>query len=779
MVLMALSSLCWAADPTTSVFYVDAAFQGENQTGESWLSAYSSLQDAIDRASKAGGGEIWVKAGVYNPDAKNRMASFKLRPGVKLYGGFRGTETSREGRNPAGNRAILSGDIGKLGIDSDNSFHILTGCSDALLDGFTFSRGNADGMDSEGTGGGILVLSGSRNFTVANCTFEKNAATWQGGAIFIDDSQLYITNCTFYANGASSGGGIATKGKSALTVLQSLYSSNFARMSGGAVLLAHQTQAAFTNCTFLNNSCQVNGGALSAESKLDFDLSIEIHDCTFTGNFARENAGALYFAGKFSPVVKNCRFARNTSMGGAGVIGIQNGVMAVVSGCSYTKNKGAKNVGNIGNDDTSTVVESMDEVARSKGTEPEAEAVSARTVPDVFVFDSQNTKRAFPELVKAKKLTAIVLGELTDPDFVENYRDIEAIAHDYHSLGVQFYYLYRFLSHPENNGYLQPFNQLERARQVQKAAELLMTKIDWLYDSMDNQTARALAPENTNNVFVFSSDGKELFAGNLSDPAALRVALKNAAGEPDTVTSSSRFHSPLITPLNPSKPRLLDRVHFNPDKEPFLPVQITPMDSQMPYYAKLRVEASKALLRTGDGKLYLGFNVDPLYQMQWNNEGEPLEYEIRAMSPGIVAPSKNTAPLIEAQTTDTEPREFVLSAHQLDLSKPLILRVHYSVFSPSLNKSIDVQQRYLISLKADPCGGEAYRRQIAYKDEPRIKNTVSTDMPFALRQYDSNGDGKLTRSEVSGNLWTKFPDIDTNRDGYLNREEYAEYLKHK
>ncbi len=49
-------TLCASAGETVKVFYVDRDFQGENPTGNSWLSAYPSLQDAIDGASKAGGG---------------------------------------------------------------------------------------------------------------------------------------------------------------------------------------------------------------------------------------------------------------------------------------------------------------------------------------------------------------------------------------------------------------------------------------------------------------------------------------------------------------------------------------------------------------------------------------------------------------------------------------------------------------------------------------------------------------------------------------------------
>ena len=62
-------------------------------TGISWQLAMGDLQKAIDQVSLAGGGEVWVAAGSYYPTkSKNRKASFHLKPGVKVYGGFAGFE---------------------------------------------------------------------------------------------------------------------------------------------------------------------------------------------------------------------------------------------------------------------------------------------------------------------------------------------------------------------------------------------------------------------------------------------------------------------------------------------------------------------------------------------------------------------------------------------------------------------------------------------------------------------------------------------------------------
>lgn len=107
------SSAC--AGPTTQcILYVDADATGADD-GSSWTDAYSKLQDALDDA--VADDEIWVAEGTYYPDqgasvmADDREASFVLVDGLRIYGGFDGTETARTGRDPENNVTILSGDI--------------------------------------------------------------------------------------------------------------------------------------------------------------------------------------------------------------------------------------------------------------------------------------------------------------------------------------------------------------------------------------------------------------------------------------------------------------------------------------------------------------------------------------------------------------------------------------------------------------------------------------------------------------------------------------------
>ena len=62
--------------------------------------------------------------------------------------------------------------------------------------------------------------------------------------------------------------------------------------------------------------------------------------------------------------------------------------------------------------------------------------------------------------------TVLVAGCLTCPAFLGTYTGVEAVSRDYASKGVKFFYVYRALAHPENNGFVKPFSINERLMHV-------------------------------------------------------------------------------------------------------------------------------------------------------------------------------------------------------------------------------------------------------------------------------------------------------------------------
>lgn len=147
-----------AAKATTR--YVRAVAAG-NGGGTNWANASADIQAMIN--ASANGDEVWVAGGIYKPNRRadaagtitptDRYNAYVLKDGVKLYGGFAGTETLLPQRNVglAENTSILSGDVngddlGQYENTADNLRHVVISAGNTaatLLDGFTISGGNA------------------------------------------------------------------------------------------------------------------------------------------------------------------------------------------------------------------------------------------------------------------------------------------------------------------------------------------------------------------------------------------------------------------------------------------------------------------------------------------------------------------------------------------------------------------------------------------------------------------------------------------------------------
>src|SRR5512134_3734972 len=142
------------SEPT--VLYVRS--DGTSWTCDSWENA-CGLQTAL--AAATAGDEIWVKAGLYRPATDTRFldATFQLKEGVALYGGFTGMETTRDQRDWETHITVLSGDLGgddttdpngvvtdTVNIVGTNAYHVVTGSgvdTTTILDGFVITAGYA------------------------------------------------------------------------------------------------------------------------------------------------------------------------------------------------------------------------------------------------------------------------------------------------------------------------------------------------------------------------------------------------------------------------------------------------------------------------------------------------------------------------------------------------------------------------------------------------------------------------------------------------------------
>ncbi len=320
----------------SKIIYVDQQASGAND-GSSWSNAYTSLQQALQVAFT--GDSVWVAQGTYLPDSANRSISFMLRPGVRMFGGFSGTETTLDQRNWNLYPTVLSGDIGTPGDDSDNSYHVvrLMGTftlAPTVIDGFIIRAGRADGSgdqtswDAAGmhvTGQFFLALD------VRNCLFENNVASGSGGALgcgfaWNTDHRVRIQHCVFRNNHADFDGGAvistnASKVELPGSFLGCVFENNTAGRNGGAVHFYEQNvpdTTDFIDCVFRNNHAKNLGGGVAHIAGRNSGLKLLFRNCTFDQNSADNNGAAFWHEPTnltFTDVIvfDRCTFTRHKS----------------------------------------------------------------------------------------------------------------------------------------------------------------------------------------------------------------------------------------------------------------------------------------------------------------------------------------------------------------------------------------------------------------------------------------------------------------------------------
>lgn len=308
--------------PATRIRYVKPTATGTGD-GSSWDNASGDLQKMIDDLADNNvsqqAGEVWVAAGTYKPQSQlisgmNYSASFRMRDGISVYGGFAGGETSKQERDKgtmpwdfknvtvleaAYYESKLAWTNSKWTVGSDSRhvvwFAPMSGESDftriTTLDGVTVQGGYAQGNtgldDFKTDCGGGVYMDGANTY-LTNCIVKENYATADGGGVYLKNGR--IETSLIYNNNADANGGAVYVDNRGL-VLRSMLSNNSA-LNGAGVYLHNGAEAAgdeaddhpeyliLSTSVVSNNTARGNGAVYCDKGGVLMQNTITNNQCT-------------------------------------------------------------------------------------------------------------------------------------------------------------------------------------------------------------------------------------------------------------------------------------------------------------------------------------------------------------------------------------------------------------------------------------------------------------------------------------------------------------------
>ncbi len=292
-------------------FYVSASASGA-ANGSSWADAFIDLQAALQIAQW--GDTVWVAEGTYYPGTgTQRTQSFEPLSGVKIFGGFAGTESSIDQRDWAAHPVVLSGDIGTPGDSLDNCYNVVylfQPDSNTVLDGLVIRDGvaNYDGAapsrDRRLCGGGLYIEGTDWEAypDIRNCRFEHNSAYNFGGGMMVNGSgdgsvAPRVVNCVFSGNYArAGGGGMAKFGGSWVErgedLTECIFERNITRFRGGGYYYADSERndsIQISQCRFTHNMSALRGGGIFMLTGREQGSILSIDHTDFMNNIANNN----------------------------------------------------------------------------------------------------------------------------------------------------------------------------------------------------------------------------------------------------------------------------------------------------------------------------------------------------------------------------------------------------------------------------------------------------------------------------------------------------------
>ena len=180
--------------------------------------------------------------------------------------------------------------IEKGNVSSVNSTYSENAANGSVGGGINVVTGSVSSSGCNYTsnhGGAIYINTEGSIFSLDSCYANNDNIGNEGGAMFINNGNVYCNRSEFFHNTANNGGAIKVR-RGNVSLVNSYFTYNRA-LYGGAICVLTDTVVSSTGCQYKNNSALIGGGAIYSDGG-----AVTSTDTNYTNNYSVDIGGALY-----------------------------------------------------------------------------------------------------------------------------------------------------------------------------------------------------------------------------------------------------------------------------------------------------------------------------------------------------------------------------------------------------------------------------------------------------------------------------------------------------